>query len=125
MTGLDTNVIVRLLTGDDPVQSAKAKAVFKKDSLYIPDTVMLETEWVLRHAYGFTPTAIHDAFTKLCGLPNVALPIPHRMMTALQWYSDGMDFADALHLAANQRCRRFIPLIKSRFAKQIAAASAR
>ena len=107
MTGVDTNIIVRLLTGDDPAQSAKAKAVFKKDSLYIPDTVMLETEWVLRHAYGFSPTAIHDAFTKLCGLPNVALPIPHRMMTALQWYSDGMDFADALHLAASQGCRTF------------------
>src|SRR3990172_4044397 len=56
---------------------------------------------------GFSPTAIHDAFTKLCGLPNVALPIPHRMMTALQWYSDGMDFADALHLAASQGCRTF------------------
>ena len=63
---------------------------------FIPDTVMLETEWVLRHAYGFSSVAIYNAFTKLCGLPNVALPIPYRMMMALQWYSDGMDFADAL-----------------------------
>lgn len=45
MTGVDTNIIVRLLTGDDPAQSAKAKAVFKQESLYVPDTVMLETEW--------------------------------------------------------------------------------
>lgn len=107
MIGVDTNIIVRLLTGDDPAQSEKATSVFKKGGLLIPDTVLLESEWVLRHAYGFSPSAIHEAFTKLCGLPNVALHNPHRMMVALQWYADGMDFADALHLASSQGCRMF------------------
>ena len=107
MIGVDTNIIVRLLTGDDPAQTQKATSVFKKSGLLIPDTVLLESEWVLRHAYGFSPTAIHEAFTKLCGLPNVALHNPHRMMTAFQWYADGMDFADALHLASSQGCRMF------------------
>lgn len=107
MIGVDTNIIVRLLTGDDPAQTEKATSVFKKGGLLIPDTVLLESEWVLRHAYGFSPTAIHEAFTKLCGLPNVALHNPHRMMTAFQWYADGMDFADALHLASSQGCRMF------------------
>ena len=107
MTGVDTNIIVRLLTHDDPGQAAKADAVFKKDRLFIPDTVLLETEWVLRYAYGFSTTAIHDAFLKLCGLPNVALSNPNRIRTALRWYSEGMDFADALHLAASQDCLTF------------------
>lgn len=107
MNGVDTNVIVRLLTGDEPGQSEKARAILKKPDVFVPDTVMLESEWVLRHAYGFETTAIHDAFSKLCGLPNVILPNPHRMLTALQWYADGMDFADALHLAASQGCRVF------------------
>ncbi len=107
MTGVDTNIIVRLLTGDDPGQSEKARALFKRPDVFIPETVMLESEWVLRHAYDFETMVIHDAFSKLCGLPNIILPNPHRMQTALQWYAEGMDFADALHLAASQGCRTF------------------
>jgi len=108
MTGVDTNVIVRLLTGDDPSQSAKARALFKNQDILIAETVMLETESVLRYAYGFEPGAIQKAFFDLCGLPNVVLPHPHRMLSALQWFADGMDFADALHLAACQDCRTFL-----------------
>jgi predicted nucleic-acid-binding protein len=107
MNGVDTNIIVRLLTGDDSVQSEKARAILKKPDVFVPETVMLETEWVLRHAYGFETMAIHDAFSKLFGLSNVILPNPHRMQTALQWYADGLDFADALHLAASQGCKSF------------------
>ena len=107
MNGVDTNIIVRLLTGDDPEQSEKARAVIKRPDTFIAETVMLETEWVLRHAYGFETTAIHDAFIKLCGLPNVILPNPHRMQMALQWYAEGMDLGDALHLAASQACGTF------------------
>lgn len=107
MIGVDTNIIVRLLTGDDPGQAEKARSIIKRPDVFLPETVMLETEWVLRHAYRFESAAIHDAFSKLCGLPNIILPNPHRMLTALQWYADGMDFADALHLAASQGCQAF------------------
>jgi len=107
MNGVDTNIIVRFLTGDDPGQSETARAVIKKPDIFLAETVMLETEWVLRHAYGFEIASIHDAFIKLCGLPNVILPNPHRMQIALQWYADGMDFGDALHLAASQACGTF------------------
>jgi predicted nucleic-acid-binding protein len=107
MNGVDTNIIVRLLTGDDPAQSEKSRAVIKRPGTFVAETVMLETEWVLRHAYGFGPAAIHDAFIKLCGLSNVILTNPHRMQTALQWYADGMDFGDSLHLAASQACGTF------------------
>jgi predicted nucleic-acid-binding protein len=108
MIGVDTNIIVRLLTGDDLAQAAKAKTFFKAASVFIPETVMLEAEWVLRHAYDFTPESIHDAFMGLCGLPNVTLANPHTMMTALQWYGEGMDFGDALHLAQSQACASFV-----------------
>lgn len=108
MTGVDTNTVVRLLTGDDPAQARRAKAVFKKHGILIPETVFLETEGVLRHAYGFSPAAIHEAFSKLCGLPNVLLHNPHRLLSVLEWYAEGMDFADALHLAACRECRAFL-----------------
>jgi predicted nucleic-acid-binding protein len=107
MNGVDTNVIVRFLTGDDPGQSEKSRAVFKRADIFVAETVMSEAEWILRHAYGFETAEIHDAFIKLCGLPNVLLPNPHRMQIALQWYADGMDFGDALHLAASQACGTF------------------
>lgn len=107
MNAVDTNVIIRLLTGDDPEQAEKARAILKRPDVFIPETVLLESEWVLRHAYGFEPAVIHGAFSKLCGLPNVILPNPHRMFTALTWYADGMDFVDALHLASSQACRAF------------------
>ena len=107
MNGVDTNIIVRFLTGDDPGQSEKARAVLKRPDIFVAETAMLEVEWVLRHAYAFEMVAIHDAFIKLCGLPNVVLQNPHRMQLALQWYADGMDFGDALHLAASQACGTF------------------
>jgi len=108
MTGVDTSIVVRLLTGGDPGKSEKARAVLKRPDVFIPETVLLEAEWVLRHAYGFETPAIHDALTKLCGLPNIILPNPHRMLTALIWYRDGMDFGDALHLASSQACGTFL-----------------
>jgi predicted nucleic-acid-binding protein len=107
VTGVDTNIIVRLLTHDDPGQAAKADLIFKNNRLFIPETVLLETEWVLRHAYGFSALAIHGAFLKLCGLPNVSFAHPHRLKMALKWYAEGMDFSDALHLAGSQECRMF------------------
>lgn len=124
MNGVDTNIIVRLLTGDDPGQSEKARAVLKRPDMFIAETVKLEAEQVLRHAYNFALAQIHDAFTKLCGLPNVILPNPHRMRIALQWYADGMDFGDALHLAASQACGIFFPSTASSFAKRRDGANA-
>lgn len=53
MISIDANVLIRLFTGDDKEQAAKAKHLFAREDIYITKTVILETEWVLRHAYGF------------------------------------------------------------------------
>ncbi len=74
VTGVDTNIIVRLLTHDDPVQSAKADALFKKDHLFIPDTVLLETEWVLRYAYGFLQQLFMRHFSSYAVCRTSSLP---------------------------------------------------
>ena len=62
MISVDTNVIVRLLTCDDPPQFKRAKSLFEKESIFITTTVILETEWVLRYAYHFEALKIADAF---------------------------------------------------------------
>ena len=71
MTAVDTNVLVRLLTADDPKQAAAAKSLFRSQPIWIAKTVLLETGWVLRSLYGYQESAIREAFIKLLGLKNV------------------------------------------------------
>jgi len=108
MTAVDTNIVVRLLTADDAAQFQKARQIFVEHELFLPDTVLLETEWVLRFAYAFKPAAVNGALTKLLGLPNVRVSRPEMMARALEWHGQGLDFADALHLAASQEEERFL-----------------
>ena len=108
MISVDTNIIIRLLTRDDETQYKKAYAAFQKNELFISDTVLLETEWVLRYAYSFPRQQVFDALSKLLGLPNISVTHPTALHTALQNHSKGMDFADALHLALSQHCDKML-----------------
>lgn len=107
MHAVDTNVLVRLLTGDDAAQSKRAAALFKKESIFIPKTVLLETEWVLRRLYRLERMTVVGSLRKLGGLGNVELEQPLVVAQALQWCEDGMDFADALHLASSHGAGKF------------------
>jgi len=104
MIGVDTNLLVRILTNDDPNQARRALKLLKSDDIFIPKTVLLETEWVLRHAYGIDPSNIISGFKKLLGLPNVNVEDPDSIHQAISWYENKFDFADALHLASSRRC---------------------
>jgi predicted nucleic-acid-binding protein len=55
MIALDTNVIVRVVTRDDPQQVPAALAVMQSGDLWVSKTVLLETEWVLRYSYKLSP----------------------------------------------------------------------
>lgn len=70
MIALDTNVIVRLVTANDPGQLEAARAVFEAGGLWICKTVFLETEWVLRYTYELKRPAIGEVFRKLLGYPQ-------------------------------------------------------
>ena len=112
MISVDTNVIVRLLTGDDPAQFKKTRALFAKADITITTSVILECEWVLRYAYGFKPSEIVDAFQSLFGLPNVKLQDAPVIYDAIGWHKKGMDFADALHLAQSMDSESFVTFDK-------------
>ena len=107
MISVDTNVIVRLLTGDDQEQFRRAKSLFAHEDIRIATTVILECEWVLRYAYSFSPDEIVNGFQALFGLSNVKLQDTSGVYNALQWHKQGMDFADALHLATSQGSKSF------------------
>ena len=102
MISIDTNVLVRLFTGDDKKQAATAKHLFAKEHIYITKTVILETEWVLRYAYKFKASDIAGAFIKLLGQQNVSVEDAHHIVQATSLLKNGMDFADALHLVCSQ-----------------------
>lgn len=107
MIAIDTNIIIRLLTQDDPTQYKSALNLFSKETVFIPDTVLLESEWVLRFVYEFEQSQISTALRKLCGLKNIQLTDAERTAKILDWYDRGLDFADAFHLASSQQCKQF------------------
>jgi len=103
----DTNIIVRLLTGDDPRQTDKARRLFDTNTVFLPKTVLLESEWVLRRLYRLDHAAIVRALDALISLSNVRCEDEPVVRQALVWSQVGLDFADALHLAASRSVERF------------------
>ena len=117
MITVDTNIIVRFLTHDDEKQFIKSLSIFNSEEVFIPDTVILETEWVLRYAYDFSPKNICDAFTNLFGLNNIHLTNPSFIAQAIEWRKQGVDFSDALHLAHSQQYEKLYSFDKKFIAK--------
>ncbi len=107
MIAVDTNVLARYVTNDDPAQSAKALQVMMHEDIFIPKTVLLELEWVLRGGYKFERATIRGAMAGILGLPNVTAEDNVCVRDALQWYEAGLDFAAALHVASCSKARRF------------------
>jgi len=105
---VDTNIVIRLIVADDKQQTRKARAVFEAGDVFISLTVFLETEWVLRSGYGFAPDSVVAALTAVAGLSGVTVEEPALLALALEWVGEGMDFADALHLAKAAGCDMFL-----------------
>ena len=113
MIAVDTSVLVRLLTGDEPKQAAAARRLFSSQPIWIAKTVLLETGWVLRSLYGFEQGAIREAFTKLLGLKNVKAEDESSVAAALMLVAHGVEFADAMHLGSRPLGSRFVSFDKS------------
>ncbi len=112
MRAVDTNVIVRYLTGDDPKQAEKARATIGQEPVFVATTVLLEVEWVLRGVYGLPFEQIVPALRALAGLPGVTVEAASLAAKAMDWAEAGLDFADALHLAAAAGCESFLTFDK-------------
>lgn len=102
MIAIDTNVLVRLLTGDNSSQYKASQKLFSSEEIFISDTVILETEWVLRAAYDLDAGSICSALRQVFGLKNVHLSNARLMAQVIAWHEAGLDFADAFHLALSQ-----------------------
>jgi predicted nucleic acid-binding protein len=116
MLAIDTNLIVRYLTGDHPRQSARARKLIDGEDVFVCTTVLLETEWVLRSVYDYAGVQLAKALRAFAGLPHVILEDAGVAAQALGWTEGGLDFADALHLAKARGCDAFVSF-DQRFAR--------
>ncbi len=120
MIAVDTNVVVRAIVRDNAVQAAAADAILSSGPVWLARSVLLETEWVLRAAYGLDRSTLNGALTTLVGLEGLVVDSFAEVGAALAWHQAGMDFADALHLASAGSCDSL-----ATFDRRFAAAAAR
>ena len=100
MIAFDTNLLVRALVVDHAEQVAIVRQLIARDTIFISRTVLLETEWVLRSFYKKNSAEFHTFFTALLETDNTVIEDAEALSHALDWYAQGADFSDALHLAA-------------------------
>lgn len=100
MIGLDTNVLVRYLVGDDPAQTAAATstidALTEVDRGFVSLVVAVETYWVLKQTYRFPRETCVEALTRLLASRELEFELSGRLRDALDLARQGHDLADAL-----------------------------
>ena len=124
MIALDTNVLARFYV-DDPADPEAAgqrpvayEVVTRSPNLFILLTVTLELEWVLRAFYRFEASQVTQVMEHLLGLPNINVEDAGRVARAMNLLEQGMDFADALHLAGSEHCEALYTFDDRRFARR-------
>lgn len=83
---------------DDPAQGRAATALLNQGTIAAAPTVFLELVWVLE-SYDCSRAEVAKGLRHLLGLPNLKLRDFTAVMRAVQWYEEGLDFADAMHVA--------------------------
>ncbi len=105
MASLDTNVLVRYLVQDDEPQLVAAKKLVRAalragETLYVPITVLLELEWVLRSTFAFSKAQIASTLSNLMATVELSFESEAAAEVALALYNmHAADFADCVHVA--------------------------
>jgi predicted nucleic-acid-binding protein len=112
MIALDTNVLVRYIAQDDPVQSPQATqiiedALLREEGVFIPLVVLCETVWVLRGYYKLAKQRIVHVLDAIITEKGFELEARVEIAKALADYRDHPgDFTDYVigHIAKHHRC---------------------
>ncbi len=108
MAALDSNVVLRLIVGDDARQARAAEKQVAAESCTVAPSVLMECEWVLRGSYGLDAALIAASFRDLLALHNIEALDPVLTHQALRGFEAGLDFADALHAGQRRDGERFM-----------------
>jgi predicted nucleic acid-binding protein len=98
---VDTNVLVRHLTGDPPAMAERATALLAAESeLYLADLIVAETIYVLESFYKAPREQVADAMRSLVAMRSVVTVDPALLLRAIEVYElDRLDFAEAYLVA--------------------------
>ena len=111
MRALDTNVLARFFIDDaDDEQAAKQRpsaVAALSERAFVAVTVLMELEWVMRGFYGLPPTDISRVLRVLSSIEHITLEDRSAVLMALDAFDQGLDFADALHMARSSRASGF------------------
>ena len=108
MRAVDTNILARFYLRDDTTQGRIAADVLAAGDVFIPKTVVLELEWVLRYVADQPADKVTECLAHLIALPGVTVEDRDEIEAALGHCRNGIDFADALHLAASKACTELL-----------------
>jgi predicted nucleic-acid-binding protein len=111
MKAIDTNVLARFFIDDgNDAEAAKqypAAVSALSERSFVPVTVLLEFEWVMRGFYKLPPSEIARVMQALASIEHVSIEDRGAVLVALDAFDQGLDFADALHLARSARAAAF------------------
>ena len=102
---LDTNVIVRFLTGDHPAHSPRSRKLFSRAAtgdvtLVVTDLALAETAWVLQSFYSLDRSAIAAALKDLIESAGIEVENKTILLSALRNFAQtDVNFVDAYHAA--------------------------
>jgi predicted nucleic-acid-binding protein len=111
---VDTNILARFYCEDpDDPEAARQRPIARRlilesTALFVPLTVILELEWVMRGFYEVEPVSVCEAMAHLLGMPHVTVEHWEAVSDAVNLHRRGLDFADALHWASSAACNRVL-----------------
>lgn len=99
---LDTNVLIRHLTGDPPVQARRATSYLRRaNELLLPDLIVAEVVYVLESFYEVKRQRVAELARAIVGFPAVVVVSESLLLRALEVYEvERLDFADAYLVAS-------------------------
>jgi predicted nucleic-acid-binding protein len=115
---VDTNILARFYLQDDAAQGRMAASVLAAGDVFVPKTVILELEWVLRYVAEQPESKVIECLAHLIALPGITLEDRDEVEAALSHCRKGIDFADALHLAASKACSGLLTFDDRGFARR-------
>jgi predicted nucleic-acid-binding protein len=97
MRAVDTNVLVRLITRDEPRQVALAEAFVTKGA-WVPHLAVAEATWVLASVYDRDPDAIATAVEMLLSHEHLTIQDPEAVAAAVGQFREHprIGFSDCL-----------------------------
>jgi predicted nucleic-acid-binding protein len=122
---VDTNVLARYYLQDDAPQGRIAVKIIAGGDVFVAKTVVLELEWVLRYVAEQPAKKVADCISHLLALPGVTIEDHEQVETALALCRLGLDFADALHLAASHECAELLTFDDRGYARRAARVGAK